>query len=131
MKHFLRLGLLILALSGCNSGPPKSLGKLVVTNNSSGDVEVIDVMDIGETSLSGTISSGSKIEAFFATASAPTTCTIKWRTLNPKGSIKQSNVPLGHLAGTRLGGYELVLDGSLNWNAVAVPYPGAVPTPTP
>ena len=131
MKQLIKVGLLILALSGCDSGPLKSRGKLVVTNSSPDDVEVLSVIDIGDNSVRGTILSGHKIEAYFASASAPTSCTIEWRSVKPKGSTQWSRISLAHLAGTRKGGYEFVLDGALTWNVVPVPYPGAAPPPKP
>lgn len=125
MKHLLKIGLLMIALSGCNGSKPKPIGKLVVTNSSPRDVEVIRIRDIGDTSASGIITSGSKHEAFFASATAPVTCTIEWRILKPKGPIRKSIISLSHLEGSRLGGYELELNGSLTWKVSPVPYPRA------
>ena len=130
MRLLLKVILLML-LSACGESDPKPIGKLVLTNGSARQVEVIGVIGIGETSLEGPITVGSSIDGFFASALVPSNCKVRWRKLNPKEGTQESVVSLGHLAGTRLGGYELVLDKTFQWSAVAVPYPGSPTSPKP
>ena len=131
MKHLLKVAPIAFALLSCDSGKPKSIGKLVVSNRSPNDIEVIRFRNIGDTSASGSVSSGTDFESFFASETPPTSCTIEWRQIRPKGTAQRSSVSMAHLAGTRLGGYQFILDSSLKWKVAPVPYPGSPPPPKP